>query len=257
MAKEELMALFKSGNPALGEKTFTGLAPVADADDVMTLQGTVNKIAVLLTLVFAAATFTWWQFNLTRSFAAVALYFYGGLLGGFAVAMILIFKKQWAPYLAVVYAGLEGLALGGLSAVMDASYPGIAFEALLLTFGILAVLLVVYSLRIIRATENFKLIVVSATGGIALFYIVSLVLSFFGVRAPLIHDNSLLGIGFTLVVVVIAALNLVVDFDFIEQGVENRSPRYMEWYAAFGILVTLVWLYIELLRLLSKLRSRN
>ena len=251
------MALFKSGNPALGENTFARLAPAVDADDVMTLQGTVNRIAVLLALVFAGATFTWWRFNSTGDFASVALFFWGGLVGAFVLGIILPFKKQWAQYLAVVYAVLEGLALGGLSAMMDASYPGIAFEALLLTFGILAVLLLVYSLRIIRATENFKLIIVSATGGIALYYVVSLVLSIFGIRAPLIHDNSWLGIGFTLVVVVIAALNLVVDFDFIEQGAEKRAPKYMEWYGAFGILVTLVWLYIELLRLLSKLRSRD
>ena len=251
------MALFKSGNPALGENTFARLAPVAQGEDVMTLQGTVNRIALLLALAFAGATFTWWRFNATQDFASVALFFWGGLIGALVVGLILPFKKQWAQYLAVAYAGLEGLCLGGLSALLDASYPGIAFEALLLTFGILAVLLLVYTLRMIRATENFKLIVVSATGGIALYYVASLVLSLFGIRAPLIHDNSWLGIGFTLVVVIIAALNLVVDFDFIEQGAENRSPKYMEWYAAFGILVTLVWLYVELLRLLSKLRSRD
>jgi uncharacterized YccA/Bax inhibitor family protein len=251
------MALFKSGNPALGENTFARLAPVADSDNVMTLQGTVNKIALLLVLVFAGATYTWWRFNAAQDFASVALFFWGGLIGAFVVGMILPFKKEWAQYLAVVYAALEGLCLGGLSAMLDASYPGIAFEALLLTFGILAVLLLVYTLRIIKVTENFKLIIVAATGGIALYYVASLVLSFFGVRAPLIHDNSWVGIGFTLVVVIIASLNLVVDFDFIEQGAAQPAPKYMEWYAAFGILVTLVWLYVELLRLLSKLRSRD
>lgn len=251
------MALFKSGNPALSENTFARLAPVADSDSVMTLQGTVNRTAFLLAVVFAGATFTWWRFNTTQDFASVVLFFWGGLIGGFITALVITFKQTLAPYLAVVYAALEGLALGGLSALLDARYPGIAFEALLLTFGILAVLLLVYTLRIIRPTENFKLIVVSATGGIAIYYLISLVLGFFGVRAPLIHDNSWLGIGFTLFVVIIAALNLVVDFDFIEQGVAKNSPKYMEWYAAFGILVTLIWLYIELLRLLSKLRSRH
>lgn len=251
------MALYKSGNPALTAKTFTGFAPIADAENVMTLQGTVNRIALLLALVFGSATFTWWQYNSAGGVAAVALFFWVGLVGGLVIGIVLPFKKEWAPYLAWLYAVLEGLVLGGLSAIVDASYPGIAFEALLLTFGILAVLLAAYTTRLIRASENFKLMVVSATGGIALYYVVSLVLSFFGVRAPLIHDNSWLGIGFTLVVVVIAALNLVVDFDFIEQGAETRAPKYMEWYAAFGILVTLVWLYIELLRLLSKFRSRD
>jgi uncharacterized YccA/Bax inhibitor family protein len=251
------MALFKSGNPALGERAFSQLAPVVDADNVMTLQGTINRIAFLLLVVFAGATFTWWRFNATQNFASVALLFWGGLIGGFVLAIAISIRKTWAPYLAWAYAALEGLCLGGLSALMDARYPGIAFQALLLTFGILTVLLVVYTTRLIRVTENFKLIIVSATGGIALYYVISLVLSFFGIRAPLIHDNSWLGIGFTLVVVIIAALNLVVDFDFIEQGVERGAPKYMEWYGAFGILVTLVWLYIELLRLLSKLRSRN
>jgi len=250
------MALFKSGNPVLGEKTFARPVAVTDAG-AMTLQGTVNRIALLLVVVFAGAMFTWRRFNATQDFASVSLFFYGGLIGGLAVAIVLAFKKQWAPYLAVAYAALEGLALGGLSAFFDLAYPGIAFQALVLTFAILAVLLAVYTTRLIKVTENFKLVVVSATGGIALYYLASFVLSFFGVRAPLIHDNSWLGIGFTLVVVIIAALNLVVDFDFIEQGAEQGAPKYMEWYAAFGILVTLIWLYIELLRLLAKLRSRD
>jgi len=251
------MALFKSGNPALGENTFARLAPAVDSENAMTLQGTVNRIAFLLILVFAGAIFTWWRFNTTLDFASVAFYFWGGLVGAFVIAIVLGFKKPWAPYLAPAYAVLEGLSLGGLSALLDASYPGIAFQALLLTFGILAVLLLVYTLRIIRPSENFKLAVAAATGGIALFYLVSIGLSFFHIRAPLINDNSWLGIGFTLVIVVIAALNLVVDFDFIEQGVDKGAPKYMEWYGAFGILVTLVWLYVELIRLLSKLRSRR
>jgi uncharacterized YccA/Bax inhibitor family protein len=251
------MALFKSGNPALGANTFARLAPVADSDNAMTLQGTVNRITFLLVLVFAGATSTWWLFNTTREFASVAPFFYAGVFGGLVVAIVLAFKKHWAPYLSMLYAALEGLALGGLSALLDASYPGIAFQALLLTFGILLVLLAAYTTRLIRVTENFKLVIVSATGGIALYYLISFVLSFFGVRAPLIHDNSWIGIGFTLVVVIIASLNLVVDFDFIEKGVESGAPKYMEWYAAFGILVTLVWLYVELLRLLAKLRSRD
>jgi uncharacterized YccA/Bax inhibitor family protein len=251
------MALYKSGNPALSQSTFARLAPVADSENAMTLQGTVNRIAFLLLIVFAGAIFTWWRFNVTQDFASVAVYFWVGLIGALAIAITLAFKKPWAPYLAPAYAALEGLSLGGLSALLDVSYPGIAFEALLLTFGILAVLLVVYTTRLIKVTENFKLIIVAATGGIALFYVISLVLSLFGIRAPLIQDNSLLGIGFTLAVVVIASLNLVVDFDFIEQGVARGAPKYMEWYGAFGIIVTLVWLYIELLRLLSKLRSRR
>ena len=251
------MALFKSGNPALTEKTFTTIGRVEADENVMTLQGTVNRAALLLAALFIAGIYTWTRFKSTLDFASVAPLFWIGLVGGFVVALVITFKKTLAPYLGIVYAVLEGLALGGLSALMDYSYPGIAFEAFVLTMGIFGVLLLIYTLRIIRPSENFKLIVASATGGIAVFYLISLGLSFFGIRAPLIYDTSWLGIGFSLLVVVIASLNLVVDFDFIEQGAENRVPKYMEWYAAFGLLVTLVWLYIELLRLLSKLRSRN
>ncbi|NLD94838.1 MAG: Bax inhibitor-1/YccA family protein, partial [Fibrobacter sp.] len=162
-----------------------------------------------------------------------------------------------APVLAPVYAILEGLALGGLSAFMESVYPGIAIEALSLTFAIFLSLLLIYKFKIIRATENFKLIVASATAGVALYYVVSLVAGLFHVNLPLIHSSSAFGIGFSLFVVILAAANLVVDFDFIERGAENRVPKFMEWYGAFGLLVTLVWLYVEILRLLAKLRSRD
>ena len=251
------MALFKTGNPALQQSTFAGFDRIADEENAMSLQGTVNKTALLLLAVFLGAMYTWRLFGSTGDFAAVAPLFWIGLLGGFVVGLVISLKKTLAPYLAIVYAALEGLCLGGLSAMMDSAYPGIAIEAFLLTFAICAVLLVVYTTRIIKPSENFRLIIVSATGGIAVYYLISLGLSFFGVRAPLVNDNSLLGIGFSLVVVVIAALNLVLDFDFIEQGAANRIPKYMEWYGAFGIVATLVWLYIELLRLLAKLRSRR
>jgi uncharacterized YccA/Bax inhibitor family protein len=250
------MATYRSGNPALGNNTFDGLESV-DHDDVMTLQGTVNKTALLLLVLFIPAMFVWNLFNSTQSFESVALWFYGGLFGGLITGLVLVFKKTWAPFLSIVYAGFEGLAMGGLSALMNAAYPGIVIQALLLTFGICFALLAVYTLRIIKVTENFKLMVAAATGGIFLFYLVSFVLSFFGIRVPLIHDNSLWGIIFSLVVVVIASLNLVVDFDFIEQGVARKAPKYMEWYGAFGLMVTLIWLYVEILRLLSKLNSRR
>lgn len=250
------MATYRSGNPALGQNTFNGLESV-DHDDVMTLQGTVNKTALLLLILFLPAMYVWNLFNSTQSFESVALLFYVGLGGGFITSIILIFKRNLAPYLAVVYAGFEGLAMGGLSALMNASYPGIVIQALLLTFGICFALLAIYTLRIIKPTENFKLMVGAATGGIFVFYLVSFVLSFFKIGVPLIHDSSLLGIGFSLFVVVVASLNLVVDFDFIEQGAARKAPKYMEWYGAFGLMVTLIWLYVEILRLLSKLRSRR
>jgi len=250
------MATYRSGNPALGENTFKGLESI-DHDNVMTLQGTVNKTALLLLILFIPAIFVWNLFNATQDFASVAPLFYIGIFGGLITGVILAFRKNWAPFLSIAYAGLEGLAMGGLSAFMNAMYPGIVIQALLLTFGICFALLAIYTLRIIRPTENFKLMVGAATGGIALFYLVSFVLSFFGIRVPLIHDNSIWGIVFSLFVVVIASLNLVVDFDFIEQGAAHGAPKYMEWYGAFGLMVTLIWLYVEILRLLAKLRSRD
>lgn len=251
------MALFKSGNPALGESTFKGLAQVGADEETMTLQGTVNRTALLLAALFASAAFTWSLYSGAHDIMTVSALMWAGLLGGFVVALVIIFKKTLAPYLAIVYAVLEGLLLGGLSAMLDASYPGIAFGAFLLTVGITGALLVTYTTRLIAPSANFKLAVAAATGGIAIYYLISLGLSLFGIHAPLVNDNSWVGIGFSLVVVVIASLNLVVDFDFIEQGALNNAPRYMEWYGAFSLLVTLVWLYIELLRLLSKLRSRD
>jgi uncharacterized YccA/Bax inhibitor family protein len=180
----------------------------------------------------------------------------GGGIGGFIVAIITIFKKTWAPFTTPIYAILEGLLLGGLSAFIESMYPGIVLQAVALTFGTLFSLLFAYKSGLIRATENFKLGVVAATGGIALIYLVSFILGMFGTSIPFIHENGLMGIGFSAFVVVIAALNLVLDFDFIETGAAKGAPKYMEWYATFGLLVTLVWLYIEILRLLTKLRSR-
>ena len=208
-------------------------------------------------ILLAAAAFTWSKFTGPESMPAVLPWLMTGMLGGFIVAMITVFKKEWAPVTAPAYAILEGLMLGGFSAMMELRFPGIVMQAVGLTFGTLAALLLAYRSGLIRATENFKLGVVAATGGVFLVYLADIVLGFFGHSVPMIHQNGLLGIGFSLVVVVIAALNLVLDFDFIEHGVEQGAPKYMEWYAAFGLMVTLVWLYLELLRLLSKLQSRN
>ena len=152
---------------------------------------------------------------------------------------------------------LEGLLLGGISSLYNQRFQGLPLQAVALTFGVFMALLIVYRTGLIRATENFRLGVVAATGGIAIMYLLSFVLGFFGVRMNFLHDSSPLSIGISLVIVVVAALNLVLDFDFIERGVENRAPKFMEWYAAFGLLVTLVWLYLEILRLLSKLQGRR
>ncbi len=247
--------LMRTSNPALNDQAFRG-AGVAISEP-MTLQGTVNKTGMLLLCVIATAAWTWNIFMHTHSQeSAMSLAMVGGI-GGFIVALVTIFKKTWAPVTAPIYALLEGLVLGGISAMFELRFPGIAIQAVSLTFGTLAVLLLVYRSGVIPVTENFKLGVVAATGGIALFYLATIVLGFFGVHFTTINGSGPIGIGFSIFVVIIAALNLVLDFDFIENAVRAGAPKYMEWYAAFGLMVTLIWLYFEILRLLSKLRSRN
>jgi uncharacterized YccA/Bax inhibitor family protein len=250
----------RSGNPALGENTFLdiGSGRVVSRDgSTMTLNGTVNKSGILLALILVTAAFVWGKYDGPESAAAIMPWVAVGGIGGFILAMITIFKKTWAPVTAPVYALLEGLFLGGISAMFEARFPGIVMQAVGLTFGTLAALLMAYRSGLIRATENIKLGGVAASGGIALLYLVSFVMGFFGKSIPFIHESGLLGIGFSAFVVVIAALNLVLDFDFIENGVEEGAPKYMEWYGAFGLMVTLVWLYLEILRLLAKLQSRD
>ena len=243
----------RSGNPALTAETFRGVR-ARGREDVMTVEGTVNKTAISLVILLLTATWTW---NMGLGDPRVGGLVMVGVIGGLVTALVTVFKKTWAPYTTPAYAALEGLALGGISAAFESRYPGIASQAVFLTFGTLGALLLAYRSGYIRATENFKLGVFAATGGIALVYLVGFVMSFFGAGIPLIHESGLVGIGFSLVVVVIAALNLVLDFDFIEQGAEQGAPKYMEWYGAFGLLVTLIWLYLEMLRLLSKLQERR
>jgi uncharacterized YccA/Bax inhibitor family protein len=183
-----------------------------------------------------------------------------GSLTGFIVATVTIFVPRWSPVSAPIYAACEGVFLGAFSAMFEFMYPGIVMQAVVATFGTLATLLVSYRLRLIRATENFKLGVVAATGGIFLLYLTSFILSLFGwgtLGTTIFSSTGLIGIGVSVVVVVIAALNLVLDFDFIESGCQHGAPKYMEWYAGFGLLVTLIWLYIEIVRLLAKLQSRD
>jgi uncharacterized YccA/Bax inhibitor family protein len=247
----------RTANPALNEQSFAGVSGVAVADETMTIQGTVNKTMLLLVCVLLTAGWTWNIYFRTQDPASVAPWMVGGAIGGFILALVTIFKQSWAPITSPLYALLQGLFLGGVSSLAEAQYPGIVIQAVGLTFGTCFALLLAYKSGLIRASENFKLGVVAATGGIALVYLVSIVLSLFKINIPFIFDNGLIGIGFSLLVVTIAALNLVLDFDFIEQGSQHGLPRYMEWYGAFGLMVTLIWLYIEILRLLIKLRSRD
>ena len=249
----------RSGNPALGQNTFLdiGSGRMVGTDQAMTLNGTVNKTGLLLVLIMISAMYTWSLYTGPESASAIVPLLLTGGIGGLIVALVTIFKKEWAPVTAPIYALLEGLLLGGLSAMLEARFPGIVIQAVGLTFGTLGALLLAYRSGLIRATENFKLGVVAATGGIFLLYLVNMAMGFFGHSIGFIHNSGWMGIGFSAFVVVIAALNLVLDFDFIEKGVESGAPKYMEWYGAFGLIVTLVWLYLEILRLLSKLQSRN
>ena len=241
------MAMFRSGNPALTDATFRSLPRVADG--AMTIQGTVNKTGFGLLVVVAGAAITW-----NTGGAGLMIL---GAIGGLVVGLVTAFKKTWAPFTTLPYAFLEGLFLGGISRQYAARYEGIVPLAVGLTLWTLAALLAAYTSRLIRVSDNFRLGVVAATGGIALFYLVTMVLGFFGIRIPYIHEAGPIGILFSLVVVGIASMNLVLDFDFIERGSAAGAPKFMEWYGAFGLLVTLIWLYLEMLRLLSKIMGKG
>ena len=259
MANRTALQTFgRSGNPMFRGNAFQPDATFGETDSTqrMTLAGAVNKTGILLVLCLVSAGYVWNQFFQSSEPPAVNGLMMLGLLGGLAMAIVTIFKRQWAGLTAPAYALLQGLALGGISAMFELQYPGIVIQAVGLTFGTLAMLLLAYKTGLIKPTENFRLMIVAATGGIALLYLVSFVMGFFGSSVGFIHSNGLFGIGFSLFVVTIAALNLVLDFDFIEAGAEQGAPKYMEWYGAFSLMVTLVWLYLEILRLLAKLRSR-
>ena len=240
--------LLRSANPALSSKTFSDIPN--STERVMTVDGTVNKIAISLLILLSTG-------YLTYSFQ-ITVFVFIGFIGGLVVGILTIMKKALSPITVPIYAALQGLALGGISFMFNEMYQGIVPQAIALTVGILFSLLLAYRSRLIKPTENFKLGVAAATGGILIVYVIGFVASMFGSALPIlsINNRSLLIIGFSLFVVVIASLNLVLDFDFIEEGADRGAPKYMEWYGAFGLLVTLIWLYIEMLHLLAKLRGR-
>lgn len=247
----------RSGNPALNQSTFDRFHELShERVGSMTIRGTANKTMILLGLALGTACLTWSRVA-AGDMASAMPWMIGGVISGLVFAVILMFKAEWAPVIAPLYALAEGLFLGGISAFINARYPGVPLQAVALTFGTLFSLLVAYQSGLIRATENFKLGIFAATGGIAMVYLTSFVLSFFGMSVPFIRGNDFIGIGFSAFVVVIAALNLVLDFDYIENAAEQGAPKWAEWYGAFGLMVTLVWLYIEILRLLAKLNSRD
>lgn len=253
--KHRRLLAMRTANPALREDVFSGIYP-KDRSDVMTTQGVVYKTGLLFLFMLLSAGWVWSKFHVAQDSSAAAPWMMLGAIGGFILAMVISFKQTWAPTLSPVYALCQGCFIGGVSATFETAYPGIVFQAASLTFGTLASLLLIYSTGMIQVSDNFRLGVFAATGGIALFYLVAMVLSFFGIALPIIQGSGLFSIGFSVVVVAVAALNLILDFDFIEKGVRRGLPHYMEWYAAFALMVTLVWLYIEILRLLAKMRNR-
>jgi uncharacterized YccA/Bax inhibitor family protein len=246
-----------TSNPALMSNTFSGFGSI-DQSDAMTVRGTVNKTAILLLLVLLPAAYVWNLFNASgQNPASVATWMWAGLIGGLVLSLVTVFKKNWAPLSAPLYAVLEGLFLGGLSAQFQKAYPGIVMQAVSLSLATLLMMLAAYQSGWIRPSEKFKLGIVAATGGIMVVYLVTMVLGFFGINVSFIQGNGLFSILFSGFVCIIAALNFILDFDFIQQGARNNVPKYMEWYGAFALMVTLVWLYIEILRLLAKLNSRR
>lgn len=247
------MGLFKSGNPAINEKIFDNVTLTGN-EELMTLSGAMKKFGLLLVMLVGAASFTWGEFFKGGD---VMPWMFGGAIGGFVLALIIIFKQSWAPYLALGYALCEGLFLGAVSAVAEAAfgqkYPGLVMQAVLLTFGVAAGMFALYYFRIIRVTNTFKKVVFAAMSAILLFYLVALVLNLCGVPFYYLHDSSPMAIGINLFVIVIAALRLMVDFDLIEEGAAQGAPKYFEWYGAFGLMITMIWLYLNILRLLIRI----
>src|SRR3989338_6733356 len=249
----------RTANPALNKNTFEFFKNDARYNNKnfkkMTIEGTVNNSFILLFILLITSALTWFYF-LQGGFAGVTILMWVGLIVGLVLAIITVFKKEWAPITAPLYAGFEGLAIGGISAFFASMFPGIVLQAIALTFGTMFAMLFIYKMKWIKVTENFKLGLFAATMSVMLIYLATWILSFFSIKIPYIHESGWIGIVFSLIVVVIAALNLVLDFDFIEKGSEQGAPKFMEWYGAFGLMVTLIWLYLELLRLLAKIRGR-
>lgn len=251
------MALFKSGNPTLNEKMFGGTVGLTQSE-TMTERGTLYKFGMMMLLLLASASFTW---KAAAEGKNVVPWMIGSAILGLILVFVMVFKKQWSSFLAPIYAIAEGVFVGAISAYYNNAFakvaPGIVMQAVGLTFGVVIAMFLLYQFGVIKATQQFKSIIITATAGIAIFYALSFILRLFGVQMPLIHDNSTWGIIFSFIVVGIAAMNLILDFDLIEQGAKRGAPKYMEWYGAVALMVTIVWLYLEILRLLSKFAGRK
>ena len=241
---------YRSGNPVLTSNAFN---LKSDYSDKMTIGGTVNKTFLTLMILVGSAYYSWTYISITNVLA------FPSVIVAFIVGIITIRKKEWAPVTVPIYGVLQGIFLGIISNMFNTLYDGIVITAISYTLCILFALLSVYRLGIIKPSENFKLGVAAATGGIAILYVVNFVMGIFGSGIPLmdINNSSMYSIGFSVFVIIIASMNLVVDFDFIEEGAEKGAPKFMEWYGAFGLMVTLIWLYLEILKLLAKMNSRK
>ena len=248
--------MFRSSNPALKEDIFRAEAQLVFDTPTMTVQGTVNKSLVLLGLVVLCAGYVWYLSG-SRDLQSLTPLMMGGAIVGFVSALAVLFKKQWAPVLAPVYAVAQGFFIGGVSVTLESFFPGIVIQAVGLTFGTLFCLLGAYKSGWIQVTDKFRMGLLSAMGGIAVLYLCSFVLRLFGMPLSFMSGSGVFSIGLSLIVVVVAALNLVLDFDAIESGAKQGAPQYMEWFGAFGLMVTLIWLYMEILILLSKLSGRR
>jgi len=255
------MNITRSSNPVLSQKAFNSKAFAASYTETMTLNGTINKSIALFLFVVVGALYTWKMFfnavNPEVGASLVYKWMLIGGIGGFILSLVTILQKEWSYITAPLYAVLEGLFLGAISAFFEASYPGLVMQAVALTFGTLLIMLLGYRTGVIKVTQKFRSGIIAATGAVALVYFISIIFSMFGVTNLLINSNGAIGIGISIVIVAIAAFNLVLDFDFIYKGSQSALPKYMEWYAAFGLMLTLIWLYIEILRLLSKFASRD
>ena len=246
----------RSSNPAMTDRIFDKAGTAVSGSSTMTINGTINRIGLMLLLLIAAAAYTW-NIVMGADPGRAGTLAMIGAIGGFIMALVTIFRPQSSAITAPIYAILEGLFLGAISAILNAKYPGVAFQAVLLTIGTLFTMLFLYRSGRIRATPRFRRGVMMATGAVFFAYLGSWIMSFFGMSIGFMHSNGPLGILINLVIIVIAALNLIMDFDFIEKGSQMSAPKYMEWYGAFGLMVTLIWLYIEFLRLLSRFSSRS
>jgi uncharacterized YccA/Bax inhibitor family protein len=255
------MAIFKSGNPTLTQKMFdSSLHLASQAQGTMSVRGAINKFGFLMIMVIAGAVYNWHMFD-QQQFGTMQTLMIVGIIGGLISALAISFKPNWAAYIAPLYGLLEGLFIGGISALVNATYakqyPGLVIQAVGLTFGVAIAMFLLYNFRVITVTNKLRSIIFSATFGILIFYALTWILRLFGVNVSFVYDSSMLSIGISLFVVAIAALNLLLDFDMIEQGAERGAPKFMEWYGAFGLLVTLVWLYLEILKLLMKFAGRR